>query len=835
MFRRFLFPFFALFFCFSSGWLTAQVVDIQAYSVGEDGRVQLSIDSDTDHYYVLRVRHSATESFGLPVSITPGQEGMTLISESLAAYPIEHYQVTAYPNDSPADSDGDGIDDLSELDQWPHLNPLNAAFEISPADGVMTLDSFATFQRLSLVDDHVAWSEYLNGKGYLKYIITDFHTDRPLIYFFDTRVHDLHADFAAAVGVEGLGEQVRKGQIIFHPTTISENGTLGTFAFTYSNGHGDEFSTVQRTHELLAANIPFLRNNLSYFVTERSEDEYERDQDFYESSRVAVLFEADVFAEIDYWGLNAAEGYGFFRQIGPDELPGPRDILLYESLPNDLPRVAGIMTSVLQTPLSHVNLRAKQNNVPNAFIRNPLEIDSIAMLLDGPVYFKVAVDKYELRAATLDEVNDWFDDQRPTEPQTPPLNLSYEEILPLDEIEFEMFDGFGAKCTNVATMRTFGFPEGTIPDGFGVPFYFYHEFMRFNNFFEEAATILDDADFRNDRAVREERLQTFRRRIKDAEMPDWMLNQLAEMHAAFPAGTSVRCRSSTNNEDLPGFNGAGLYDSKTQHPDEGHISKSIKQVYASLWNLRAYEEREYFRIDHFVAAMGVLCHPNYSDEKVNGVGVSADPLYNTQHTYYLNSQLGEDLITNPSNNSLPEEILLDRSISGENGYILVQRSSLAPADEKVMSDEYLDLMRDYLTVIHEEFAILYATEDDPNFAMDIEYKVTSDDRLSIKQARPWVAYVTSQGPETGEEIIEGDLTVYPVPASSSITFTSTSPELQQLLITDVNGRVLRQISVSDNEAFRQEINISGLPVGTYFAVAITTEGKILAAKKVIKQ
>ena len=28
--------------------------------------------------------------------------------------------------------------------------------------------------------------------------------------------------------------------------------------------------------------------------------------------------------------------------------------------------------------------------------------------------------------------------------------------------------------------------------------------------------------------------------------------------SAFPVGTAVRCRSSTNNEDLPGFSGAGL-------------------------------------------------------------------------------------------------------------------------------------------------------------------------------------------------------------------------------------------------------------------------------------
>ena len=106
-----------------------------------------------------------------------------------------------------------------------------------------------------------------------------------------------------------------------------------------------------------------------------------------------------------------------------DETPGSRDIVLYDALPNSLPRVGGIITSVIQTPLSHVNLRAIQDNVPNAYIQDPLSIDSIANLLNNYVYYKAENETFQFREATLEEVNNWYDALRPTEPQIPERDL----------------------------------------------------------------------------------------------------------------------------------------------------------------------------------------------------------------------------------------------------------------------------------------------------------------------------------------------------------------------------------------------------------------------------
>jgi len=734
MIKKIISPLFCLIFvcnlCFAQ-------VPITNYSVNSIGQVQLSIQAQTGKYYLLNAQHSAT--FTWATSMTMGVNGTMVISEPAAAYPLANYTITEHDIATPDDWDGDGIDDVTEFNNMPTDAPINFADPIALIDGSTSIPDAQTFLNLATVNN-VSWAPFLDGQLYVKFGILDRDTPQPKIYFINSNTYTIHANFFSGIGASVIGDD-SSGEIVFNPNDILPNGVIGSYSFNFSFGDAKDFEATQRTYELLMANMPFLQNNMNHFIGQADENLYNSTYaaDFV-GSRIEVVLESDVFAEIDYIPFHEAEGYGFFKHMTLNETPGSRDIVLYDALPNSLPRVGGIITSVIQTPLSHVNLRAIQDNVPNAYIKDPLSIDSIANLLNGYIYFKVENEKFQIREATLAEVNTWYEDLRPTEPQIPVRDLSITAIMPLDSIEFGMSTSFGAKCSNVATMRSFGFPNGTIPDGFGIPFYYYDEFMKFNNFYQEADVMINNPTFITDINFRTERLKDFRRDVKDAPMPQWMMDELQTMHDAFPIGTAVRCRSSTNNEDLPGFSGAGLYTSKTQHLTEGHISKSIKQVYASMWNFRAYEERDFYRVDHFIAAMGVLCHPNFEEEKSNGVGISIDPIYETDSTFYLNTQVGESLITNPDPNSIPEEILLYEDPTQGAGYLVLRLSNLVNPGELVMDQIYLDQMRDYLTVIHDEFAILYDVVGAEGFAMDIEYKVTAQDLLIIKQARPWVSF-----------------------------------------------------------------------------------------------
>lgn len=808
------FVFFTIVFMLVSNRLYAQQVPILNYQIDVNGQVQLEVNSTTNNYYILRVKHHPDSAFALATSMTLGELGTTIITEPLEAYPLNQYEVLEYPINAPVDTDLDGINDISDYNNMPVQGPLNAAPPLGVEHALVTLNTLDDFQAVSVSENGTPWVNYLDDKEFVKFIILDFDTDQPKLYFMNSTNYNLHADFGAFLGIDHLHPSVKKGYLVYHPTVIANNGTIGTYAFNFSNNEIHPFETVQKTQELLAANMPYLTNNLTFFVNVNIEAAFQDDLPLYQNSRVPYMYESDVYAGLDYWGLHLAEGYGYFRLMTLSETPGPKDIVLYESLPNSLPRVGGIMTSFIQTPLSHVNLRAIQDNVPNAFIRNPLDIDTIANLLNHYIYFKVGQSNYEIREATLDEVNAWYDQNRPTTEQFPPLNLEYRSILPLDYITFDMYDGFGAKVSNVATMRTFGFQEGTIPDGFGVPFYYYQEFMKYNHFFEEIDALLIDPDFIADRDVREQKLAELRDKIKLGSLPSWMFKELYEMQKSFPSGTAIRCRSSTNNEDLPGFSGAGLYDSYTQHLDEGHISKSIKQVYASLWNLRAFEEREFYRINHFQTSMGVLCHPNFENEKINGVGVSADPIYNTENTFYLNTQVGEELITNPGENMAPEELLLKRFPTTEDNYSVIQYSSLVDGDSLLMTDDELDLLREYLSIIHDRFAVLYHAEDNNTFAMDIEYKIDSNNQLAIKQARPWVAYKAE--PKVMETVDVCDILLFPNPADHYINVTCESCQEAMIRITDLSGKLVVEQIFNPTGSENTPIRIHDLPSGLYF-------------------
>ena len=114
----------------------------------------------------------------------------------------------------------------------------------------------------------------------------------------------------------------------------------------------------------------------------------------------------------------------------------------------------------------------------------------------------------------------------------------------------------------------------------------------------------------------------------------------------------------------------------------------------------------------------------------SGVGISRNGAY----AEYLSIPVTNAWHCDPS---IPEEILL-LTIGRGVQYTLVRPSNQIPDGTQILSEARLGQLREYLKTIHEEFAILYDVRPGEDFAIEIEYKITSEGKLAIKQACPWI-------------------------------------------------------------------------------------------------
>ena len=614
--------------------------------------------------------------------------------------------------------------------------------ELEFKDGAAVVPDRATFDKLAYQGDEVLIDTHLANWRFVKFQIQDTDTEHPVIYFINTKTHRAHMSFMSAAGIgrggfgRGGGGSSMRGVLVYRPLLKSPNGQPGLFTFEFEPFDSFPFHKIKLAHRMLQEKSPILRGRLAYHPLNRAIARYGDEKAQYDAAKLPVVVPKDLYVDIAYLPLHEAQSFGRLRLMQQGERPGVRDIVVYRTLPNEMPRVAGVMTAVRQTPLSHVNLRAIQDNVPNAFISGIADDPRVKALIGKYVYYGVDANTYELREATVQEVDAHFLSARPKTSQVPERDLGVKTIRSLDEIGFADWKSVGVKAANLAMLRKLDLPAGIVPKGYAVPFSFYDEFMKQNDLHSAAAAMRKTAGFATDTKKRSEALAAFRKRIVKGKTPPWIKDALSQLQKSYPATTRIRCRSSTNNEDLPAFSGAGLYDSFSHKPGGGHLVKTIKRVWASLWTFRAYEEREFHRIDHGSTAMGVLVHPSYTGELANGVAVSADVVYQTKDSYYVNTQVGEDMVTNPQAESIPEEVLLHpRDFQADR---MLRPSNRVKAGRRLLNEIHLDELRECLGKIERKFRELYGLSPRALFSIEVEFKVTPDDQVAIKQARPWL-------------------------------------------------------------------------------------------------
>ncbi len=635
---------------------------------------------------------------------------------------------------------------------------------------------------------------------------------------------------------------------------------------------------------------------------------------------IPVITTAELYAGLDYQPLNPGETVGQVRILLARDLEqtyvSPRDIVVLDSVPNDISPVAGIITAEFQTPLAHVNVLSRNRGTPNMGLRGANKNKRITSLDGRWARLVVGTNQWSLEQVTTGEADLWWEEHKPTPLEVPDMDLQVQELLDLADVNLGALPGIGAKAANFAELQRVGFrgresnfdrsadlgglPPGwsasggswavtadpaaaasgrnllrqsstsggpytagtdvtwrsfscsasvivtggnragmallhrpgeehfavsvgaselrlesvdasgntttlsttpfagatavlldvrvhdrqaTVsarewPDGqpaemtvvlpknpsgnscrlwtaagsaadfddfsvvpiynpraFAVPFYFFRQFMQQNGFDAELAALLADPDFRADGNLRRCELAKLQDRMLAAPVDLALVELLdAKLAAEYP-GMRMRFRSSTNAEDLGSYTGAGLYTSKAGDPNDPQrpILAALKTVWASLFNFRAFEEREILSIPHDRVGMAVLVHRSFPWELANGVAITNNVFNATERAYYVNVQLREVSVTNPPPGMLPDQFLYYWSSFGSNT-VYLSRSTLNEGNP-VMSDAEIHELAVALQAIHLHFMPFFGAS---YFAMDTEFKLDWPDRaLVIKQARPF--------------------------------------------------------------------------------------------------
>ena len=119
----------------------------------------------------------------------------------------------------------------------------------------------ATFQELSYVGTNPV-DRYLNYLEHVKFGVPFRDGDPVAVYHQNTDTHKHHYLFGDAVGLDLWAAE--RGEVVYHPHVQGPNGETGVFRYQFQPADELSFGRIAKIHELLAASMPFLRNNLVY-------------------------------------------------------------------------------------------------------------------------------------------------------------------------------------------------------------------------------------------------------------------------------------------------------------------------------------------------------------------------------------------------------------------------------------------------------------------------------------------------------------------------------------------------------------------------------------------
>ncbi len=606
--------------------------------------------------------------------------------------------------------------------------------------------------------------------------------------FLDANAFTLHYDFLRESFPDRFGDLDTREYLPliqapeareFYAGSISDfplGGAAVLYGFTIWDDPGDVATTITcaEAQEAYALLDPLIDLMPLAFVPSSSNQ-----RDMLEGCDVPSY---DPDAGVDYEAYTAGVGYGTLRRYTLSGLAaateahdfGWQDILVLEQAPADVEAiVSGAVTGTPQGALSHLNVRSAARGTPNCYVADAYRL--FEGWQDELVRLECAEGHFSVIPATLEEAQAYWDTLRPAPLAIPEPDPDWSATVGLLGLPTESADArrmavsrYGAKGANLATLDQRLDARYQLP-GLLIPMRPYLDFVRDrgfsvdlgdgaapHSFAETLDAWLDDPIFRTDGARRRARLAALRAAMRDA--PVDAISLVEPIQQAF--GTDARMlrfRSSSNAEDALGFSGAGLYDSVSgcladdldgdeQGPSrcdptearEHTAAEALARVWASLWNAAAYEEREWYGIDHRRAAMAVLVDPRIDDELANIVAFTGNPTSSPDDRYLVDAQAGDLAVVSSAPGVYPEQELITVTEGPVTAIDRMQGSSELAAGDWVLDDQRLEELGVLLWELASVYPVDGAVPEGATVLLDTEWKILADGSLVIKQVRPFL-------------------------------------------------------------------------------------------------
>jgi pyruvate,water dikinase len=216
---------------------------------------------------------------------------------------------------------------------------------------------------------------------------------------------------------------------------------------------------------------------------------------------IPVISTDDLYKGVTFLPLNPAVGIGQLRFLKVNELESgavfvtPRDIVVLDLVPNDIPVVAGIITDELQTPLSHINVLSQNRGTPNMSLRGAVKDPELRALEGKWVRLDVDPFDYTVEEVTQAEAEAWWEEHKPPAVTVAELDLSVTELRDVSDLGVDDIPAFGGKASHYGELSRI---EGLrVPDGFAIPVHYYKAFEKANGLDVVIAELLADERFQN--------------------------------------------------------------------------------------------------------------------------------------------------------------------------------------------------------------------------------------------------------------------------------------------------------------------------------------------------